>query len=695
MTEKQRIKELIAENERRQKQNNIPFNPVTGQGSVGRRRQFYLPDFPIPTQHLPLAMHREPLVKALAKAGSVAAFIRQLGPEADPASAAATVVREFCRLRNRHDFPFWAATLAYIKRKGGGPDTLLRLNRPQRRLVDTLEQLRLQRKPIRLILLKARQWGGSTCIQLYMAWLQLCHRQGLNSLIIGHVGKSSYEIKDMFDRMLNNYPVEFLHNLGESYSPSEEKKKNVDKAGDIFRIPQRNCKVKIGTAEEPDSCRGGDYNLVHLSEVGLWKATPKKTPESIVRSACAGIPYAPGTMIVYESTANGTDNFFHTEYLAAKNGTSQFRHLFVPWHEIEIYSIPFETADGKADLAKNLLLHRTDQQADSPRQEPGAYLWKLWSAGATLENIHWYILERQKFNSHSEMAAEYPTDDIEAFTFSGRNVFPDADIEQLRPACRPPKFTGEIYGADDQGPLALEGIRLTPDPNGQLSIWHHPEKDTPEATVADRYIVAVDVCKGHTKNADFADILVLDRLPVIDNEPPVVAAEWHGHIDMDRLAWKSAQIATLYNNALLVIESNTLETNNTKGEAEYILQLVGDAYPNLYMRKQSAEDIQMQRPRKYGFHTNTLTKKVVILNLKVALREHLYIEREEKVLLEYHTYIETDSGAFEAQKGHHDDRLMTRAIALQISTHEMEPPRIINFAQLNRQSSRIINEATI
>ena len=57
------------------------------------------------------------------------------------------------------DFPYWAAKYAYIKRKGGGDDILFTLNRPQRRLVATLEEMRTARKPIRLIVLKARQWG--------------------------------------------------------------------------------------------------------------------------------------------------------------------------------------------------------------------------------------------------------------------------------------------------------------------------------------------------------------------------------------------------------------------------------------------------------------------------------------------------------------------------------------------------------
>ena len=33
-----------------------PFNPVTGEGSVGERHEFVLPDFPIPRQWLPVGM---------------------------------------------------------------------------------------------------------------------------------------------------------------------------------------------------------------------------------------------------------------------------------------------------------------------------------------------------------------------------------------------------------------------------------------------------------------------------------------------------------------------------------------------------------------------------------------------------------------------------------------------------------------
>ena len=671
------ISKILQENERRRAIVFAPFNPITGEGSIGQRVALTVSDYPIPTQYLPVEMMDEPFVKSLSKAGSVDAFIRDalMLPVTDEARD--KVVEEFIRIRQKHDYPFWAAMFAYIKRKGGGTDVLFRLNRPQRKLIKRLEKMRKAGKPIRLILLKARQWGGSTAIQIYMAWLQLVHEVGLNSLIIAHQGTGSDEIKDMFDRMIKSYPVEMLHELGEAYAPNEPKMVGVGKSGNIFRVPQRNCKIKIGTAERPNSCRGGDYNLVHLSEVALWKETDGKKPEDIVRSACSGILLRPYTMIVYESTPNGVGNFFHKEYLAAKKGLSQFEAMFVAWFEIEQYELPFENEAEKYEFAKKLFANRRNEEIKSDREEPGTYLWRLWEKGATLEAIHWYVSERSKYTNHGDMASEYPSDDIEAFTYSGRKVFSSEDVEQFRPACRAPRWIGEIYGSADEGEKAIEGLRFKKEADGRLFMWHDVERSDIEE-VTDRYLVVVDVCKGHTKNADFADILVIDRLFMMDGEPPVVAAEWHGHIDMDKLAWKATQVAAYYNNALLVIESNTLETNNTKGEAEYILTLIHEVYGRqLYARKQSAEDIRQGLPKKYGYHTNPLTKKVVIYNLKVVIRERLYIEREEACLDEYLTYVETENNVFEAMEGYHDDRLMTRAIGMQVCYHEMELPRIV------------------
>ncbi len=683
---KDAISNILQENERRKAVLFAPFNPITGQHSIGKRTAFTVPDFPIPTQQLPVEMMHEPLVKALAKAGSVDRLIADalLLPVTDDARA--KVIEEFTRLRSKYDFPFWAATFVFIKRKGGGSDCLFRLTYPQRMFVERLESLRKQNKPIRLVMLKARQWGGSTTSQIYMAWLQLVHKAGLNSLIIAHQGTGSDEIKDMFDRMIKAYPIEMLHKLGETYAPNEPKMVGVGKSGSIYRVPQRNCKIKIGTAERPDSCRGGDYNLVHLSEVGIWKATDGKRPEDIVRSACKGVLYQPYTMIIYESTANGVGNFFHREYIDARdNPKSQFRSMFVAWYDIEQNTLPIDNIE---EFATALYENRNNTNEPSNREESGRYLWWLWQRGATLEGINWYIIERAGVQTHGEMAAECPSDDVEAFVNSGASVFDKYRVEPLRKACRDPRKVGDIYANEDEGEGALQGVRFREDHQGQLWVWDMPDAPDPQNIVLDRYLTVVDV-GGRSNKADWSVVVVYDRFAMIDGGKPCVVAQWYGHIDIDLLAWKAAQIAAFYDNSLLVIESNTLETHdrerNVDGDqSHYVLNQIKDVYPNLYARRQSEEDIRQGLPRKYGFHTNVATKPMIISNLIKVVREAMYIERDQRCLNEMLVYEKKQNGSFGAVQGEHDDLVMTRAIGLHICFNEMQPPSIIKRSDSRR-----------
>ncbi len=689
------ISKILQENNRRRAILFAPFNPITGEHSIGDRRTFAIPDFPIPTQLLPVEMMHEPLVKALAKAGSVDRLITDVLHLPVTDEARAKVIEEFTRLRSRYDFPFWAATFVFIKRKGGGSDVLFRLTYPQRKFVERLESLRKQDKPIRLVMLKARQWGGSTTSQIYMAWLQLVHKVGLNSLIIAHQGTGSDEIKDMFDRMIKAYPIEMLHKLGEAYAPNESKMVGVGKSGSIYRVPQRNCKIKIGTAERPDSCRGGDYNLVHLSEVGIWKATDGKRPEDIVRSACKGVLYQPYTMIIYESTANGVGNFFHREYIDARdNPHSQFRSMFVAWFDIEQNTLPIDNIE---EFAATLYENRNNTNEPSNREESGRYLWWLWQRGATLEGINWYIIERAGVQTHGEMAAECPSDDVEAFVNTGASVFDKYRVEPLRKACRDPRKVGDIYAGEDEGEGALQGVRFREDHQGQLWIWDMPDAPDPQNIVLDRYLTVVDV-GGRSNKADWSVVVVYDRFAMIDGGKPCVVAQWYGHIDIDLLAWKAAQIAAFYDNSLLVIESNTLETHDRERDVDgdqshYVLNQIKDVYPNLYARRQSEEDIRQGLPRKYGFHTNVSTKPMIISNLIKVVREGMYIERDQRCLNEMLVYEKKQNGSFGAVQGEHDDLVMTRAIGLHICFNEMQLPSIIkrsdsrHYGLLNRPVS--------
>lgn len=697
------IAALLAENDRRNEIMFAKFDPVTGEGSIGKRVRVSIADFAIPVQWLPVEMMDIPLVKKLVKAGSIDKFLSSVMHVEPNDDDFIKVSRTLIRLRYKHDFPFWTATLVYIHNKDAGKDVLFRLWYPQRILVSRFEAKRKAGLPIRLILLKARQWGGSTTVQLYMAWLQFFHKKGLNSLIIAHQGTASDEIKDMFDLMIKKHPVEFLHKLGEVYSENEPKLVGVGKSGSTYRVPQRDCKIKVGTAERPNGCRGGAYSLVHLSEVGLWKKTEGKSPEDIVRSACSGILARPYTMIVMESTADGVGTYFDAEYTAAADPTvkSQFEALFISWFQIEHYSRPFDSAEELRAFAKWLWENRNNAYTPSNREESGRYLWSLWEKGATLEAIHWYIYERAGKNDFAVMAAEFPSDDVEAFVHAGTMVFDKYLVKQFEPYCRKPKFVGEVYADADEGEEALSNLRFREDRQGLLSIWAMAEKFD-DYEVTDRYLTVVDV-GGRSNKADWSVIVVFDRLSMIDgSEPPSVVAQWYGHCDIDRLAWRAAQIAAFYNDSLLVIESNTLETHDKERQVEggdqsqYILNQISDIYPNLYARKQSEDEIREGAPRKYGFHTNVATKPMIISTLVKVIRERLYIERDKRCLDEYDTYERKPNGAYGAIVGKHDDLLMTRAIGLHICYREMEMPEFVPITNRTLRKDRSpVSEASI
>ena len=697
------IAALLAENDRRNEIMFAKFDPVTGEGAIGKRVRVSIADFAIPVQWLPVEMMDIPLVKKLVKAGSIDKFLSSVMHVEPNDDDFIKVSRTLIRLRYKHDFPFWTATLVYIHNKDAGKDVLFRLWYPQRILVSRFEAKRKAGLPIRLILLKARQWGGSTTVQLYMAWLQFFHKKGLNSLIIAHQGTASDEIKDMFDLMIKKHPVEFLHKLGEVYSENEPKLVGVGKSGSTYRVPQRDCKIKVGTAERPNGCRGGAYSLVHLSEVGLWKKTEGKSPEDIVRSACSGILARPYTMIVMESTADGVGTYFDAEYTAAADPTvkSQFEALFISWFQIEHYSRPFDSAEELRAFAKWLWENRNNAYTPSNREESGRYLWSLWEKGATLEAIHWYIYERAGKNDFAVMAAEFPSDDVEAFVHAGTMVFDKYLVKQFEPYCRKPKFVGEVYADADEGEEALSNLRFREDRQGLLSIWAMPEKFD-DYEVTDRYLTVVDV-GGRSNKADWSVIVVFDRLSMIDgSEPPSVVAQWYGHCDIDRLAWRAAQIAAFYNDSLLVIESNTLETHDKERQVEggdqsqYILNQISDIYPNLYAREQSEDEIREGAPRKYGFHTNVATKPMIISTLVKVIRERLYIERDKRCLDEYDTYERKPNGAYGAIVGKHDDLLMTRAIGLHICYREMEMPEFVPITNRTLRKDRSpVSEASI
>lgn len=542
------------------------------------------------------------------------------------------------RLRCRHDFEFWCARCATVKHKITAQDTHFVLNAPQRRVAAVMERQRLAGRPIRMILLKARQWGGSTLVQMYMAWIQSCHRRNWHSLICAHVKDTSAGIRGMYTKLLSCYPEELWEGDESPVFKPFERTQNVRE------IAGRGCRVTIGSSEAQDSVRGSDYAMAHLSETAFWPATRSRSPQSFIRAVCGAIALEPMTFIVMESTANGVGDYFHSEWLRCTNPDEpgDKEAVFVPWYEIEFYRC---TPPDRRAFAASL----------------GEYGRYLWSLGLSLDQIYWYTLKAREYPSEEEMQAEFPTTDTEAFVTTSHGVFHNEHIAALRQTCTAPESVGE---------LDYERRRFLPDAGGCLKIWRMPEPGRD-------YVAAVDV-GGRSRKSDWSVIAVLSHARDAEEKPEVVA-QWRGHIDHDLLAARSIALASFYNTALLVVESNTYETavyGGMEGNTDsnlFILNRVAEAYPNVY-RRVSFDSVTRRTSSRVGFHTNRQTKALLIDGLIEAVREGSYTERDTEACNEFSTYELLPNGSYAAREGRHDDILMTRAMALYVLSTTPPPP---------------------
>ena len=665
-----RKEDIIKENIRRLGEISAVYNPITGEGSTSVPRQWVaFKGFPIENIHLPATMLNDEQIQKLSALGAERYITDIMGMRVNDRN----IIRlwlEFCLKRIHHDFEYWARTMTTIADKGKGRDTAFTLNRPQRIYLKAMERLRTGERPIDIILLKARQWGGSTLTQLYMLWIQLVHKHNWNSVICGDIEKQSSIVAGMLAKVISRYPAWATGGKRLTTSPYQGAQKT-------RVISWSNSRYSLGSAQKPDSLRSEDISMAHLTEVGLWKATQGRKPEDLVQSIFGSIASGPYTMKVIESTAKGVGNFFHRTWIDATANRNNFTPVFIPWFSIDLYSKPLAQADYAAFV-----------------ESMNDYEQHLFSLGATLEAIAWYRDKRREMPDEWRLFSEFPSTPEEAFQSTGRRVFKISYVNEMRNSCCPPSFVGDIETSEEKGKKMVRFVEAAPgekENGNNLSVWLMPDEDN---QLRDRYIVTVDV-GGTGCKADYSCILVADRIAMLDGGVPEIVACWHGHIEHDKLAWKAVEIARAYGNALLVIESNTLETEGTEGNNfEYILNEISGHYSNLYCRTSQLE-IKQGRPRRWGFHTNSSTKPMVINFLIKALRDGLYIERCLQTTHELDLYEFKENGKeMGAIEGNHDDRVMATAILVWVCYNHPLPSKAITVTGV-RHRTRIISEASI
>lgn len=668
------IDKIIEENKARLDKIRLKgIDQVTGEGLPDHDIKVCLPDYKYSTQYLTSEVANNPLYKKIRALGSIAAYVEYFNATHPGANITRNEVAKrllFTRLERDPAFAF--AVCFSIQDKVSGKTIPFILNYAQIILLARLERVRRVGKPIRLILLKARQWGGSTLVQLYMAWIQLFLKIGWNSVIIAQTKDTARRIKGMYTRTLANFGMcDIIFKVPKlRFSPKENSASDstiTDESGKVIR----DNTVTIASFENFETTRGANFAMAHYSEVAYWVNTPGKSAEALITNISGGMLYAPMTLEVMESTANGMSGYFYDEYQIAKNPEMESAReaLFFPFFYILNDTLPFKNEDERRKFAEELLANK-EKEYDTPTTESGQYLFSLWKKGASLEAIHWYVKKRASFHDHASMASEAPSDDVECFKHSGHTIFDQYLVDKYtKEYAQEPSYRGDIMQLEGQRPRVTE-----PDKDGLLWIWQQPDLTPTE----NRYMAVVDV-GGRSTKADYSVITVVDRWPLRFGGKAEVVARWRGHIRYDFLALKAVMIGRYYNNALLVFESNTFDKKKAEStefvqEGDHtrgILTTIEDSYENLYMRvSTSADDLRQGRYKKVGFQTNVKTKQDMVDLFQVCFEDNIkFLERDIRAYQEMAIYEQREDGSYGniVGKDNHDDILMTDMIACLIS----------------------------
>lgn len=501
-------------------------------------------------------------------------------------------------------------------------------NKPQKRLRDTIERLRKQGKPVRIVILKARQMGFSTYTEAD-CFHQTVTNKMFSSTIIAHEEQASQNLYNMFKRYFENLP-DALRPMRKRNNAKELLFENPT-TDDLEkrRNPGLQSTVKVATAKNTATGRSQTINYLHASEVAFWD-NPKETFTGLLQC----VPHSAKSTVIMESTANGVGDYFYDMWNNAVAGKNEFVPLFFAWFEMDEYSLPFETEEEKEEFIKEVNYEFKDEEGNTVHTEEYELMQDF---GVSYEQLKWrrWCINNNCNGDVEQFHQEYPSTPEEAFIASGRPRFNIGVLKQYRRQAK----EGDI------GRLEYSGNRVVfnPDPNGDVEIWKYPEEGK-------HYCIGADVAEGLI-TGDYSVGYVGD-----DNFD--ICLRYRTHIDPDLFGRELVKIAKYYNEAYIGCENNNHGLTTLKA-------IQNEEYWNIFFTK-TYDKIADTVTQKIGWSTTPRTKPLMINKLAEFIRNK-WIGIKDKILIqEMFTYVIDDKGSTNAQDGCHDDTVMALAILLQV-----------------------------
>lgn len=488
-----------------------------------------------------------------------------------------------------------------------------RLNPPQQRLYDAVKEQWSRGKPVRILVLKARQMGFSTLTEAMIFFLTGT-KKNTESMIVAHKDEATNNLFRMSLRYYENLPDEIKPML---------KASNAQEL--VFDKPSRTkterkglgSRIRCATAGGEGVGRSYTLKCLHLSEFAFWPGDKRQTFAGLMQS----VPDAPGTMVIIESTANGYEEFknmWDTAVIAQEKGEDGFIPVFFAWHEMPDYrrAVPpgFQRTPEEQQLAEVYGLD--DEQL----------AWRRWCIATNCAG------------DVNLFKQEYPASPDEAFLATGQCVFNSEllvlrrqQVKNLTPLRGRWRIKPDITGA-------IASWEWEEDPRGSIRIFRQPEKGVPYVIGADTAGPGSDYFAAH----------------VLDNRTGEQVAVLHHQFGEREFAEQVYCLGKFYNDALLGVETNYSTYPQLK------LEELG--YKNFYVR-QRLDTYTGRMADAFGVNTSASTRPTMIDTLKDVANHNMELICDHATLGEMLSFIYDEKRRPQAEQGEHDDLVMSLAIA--------------------------------
>jgi len=493
---------------------------------------------------------------------------------------------------------------------------------------------------VRIIVLKARQIGFSTLTEA-CAYAMAFIMQNYRALIVAHEAEASRNLLKMTKRY-------------DKYAPwTDFFTVKHDTRNDLEWV-ETGSSIKVATAGKKGSAgvgRSGTHHFIHASEVAFWDDA-----ETVWNGLSQSIPRTPGTFVCFESTANGTGNFFHRMWEAAEAGENEYTPMFFPW-----WKHPEYTAT-ETNLALYPLGHLDDAEEELKEllQDEG-----IFSASEFQERIIWrrYAVKNLCNNNLLQFMQEYPATPEEAFIASGLNVFPTETLK----VCfdRQPGLRGYVFRNGEE-------TKFISDPHGPLKLFKKP-------TAAASYVIGGDPTR--TTYGDYACAQIMNRHTMEQ------VGVWRGKTTPGTFAEELYKLGRYFNNALVVPEIEG-PGHTTVGI------LIGLNYPRIFRRKKVDRTTHSNVPT-YGWSTTAHNKELAIgMLLQYVVSKDIVIH-DHHTFMEMRDYVTQERGGYGPadEKHGHDDTVMAMAIAL--TGHRLSGPAPDNAKRMDDMLGAVNNEFNV